>query len=268
MSTVTVKAPVGTAQGSPFSTRDGTTYTIGAGGLVVINSQYLADAMNAGFSVPSSYTGAVAANLTANVTGTQAGATALGYGINQIATSGAAAAAAALPAAVPGAYVTVINDGANTVQIFGSGTDTINGVASATGVTQTPSSEITYWCAVAGQWRCTPALGFSGNFETTTVSANLSANVTGTQAGATPLPSMINSVNVSGAVNSAVLLPVSAPGMQITVGTITANAVNVYPQVNEKINGLGANLALNVPANKSAVFVCSVAGQWHGVLSA
>lgn len=265
---VTVKAPAGTPQGAVFSTRDGTTYQIGAGGIVSINPIYLNDALAAGFSVPSTFTGAVTANVTANTTGTQAGATALGYGVSQVATAGAAASAVILPAAVPGEYCTVINDGANTIQVFGTSSDTINGIAAATGCVQMASSEITYWCAVAGQWRATPAVGFSGPLNTSLTTANLAANASATQVGATPLPSLINSVNVAAAVNAAVLLPVSAAGMQIYVGNIAANNVNVFPQANEKINGLAANLGLVVPSNKSGSFVCSSPGQWHGLISA
>jgi len=268
MANVTVKAPAGTPQGSQLSSQTGTLYTVGAGGLTVIASSDQEAALKAGFSLPSNFSGAVAANLTANTTGTQAGATALSYGINQIATAGAAASAAALPAAVPGTSVTVINDTANTTQIFGTGSDTINGVTATVGITQPANSELTYYCAVAGQWRVTPGVGFSGALETNLPAGPISANATGTQAGATPLTGMINSVNVSGAANSAVLLPVSAPGMQLIVGNIAANAVNVFPQVNEKINSVAANGALSVAAGKSAMFVCAAAGQWHGILSA
>jgi hypothetical protein len=100
------------------------------------------------------------------------------------------------------------------------------------------------------------------------VSAALTANSGGVQAGATPLNSQFNYVATVGGAGYSVLLPVSAPGHQITVINAQAtNALNVFPNAGgtgtEKINALAANAAFSLGASKSVDFQCYVAGQWY-----
>lgn len=72
--------------------------------------------------------------LTAQADTTKANATALGYGVNSVDTVAGAADSVILPYAYPGAQVFVVNLGANAMQVFGKGTDTVDSVATATGV--------------------------------------------------------------------------------------------------------------------------------------
>lgn len=72
--------------------------------------------------------------LTAQADGTKANATALGYGVNTVTTVAGAADSVLMPYAFPGAAVIVINLGATAMQVFGKGTDTMDGVATGTGV--------------------------------------------------------------------------------------------------------------------------------------
>lgn len=94
--------------------------------------------------IPSSVLGAFmpvlsAANLaiTARAGGGQANATQLGYGINVVTVVATATDSVKLPAAYPGALCFVRNaDAADSTTVFGFGTDTIDGIASATGNAQ------------------------------------------------------------------------------------------------------------------------------------
>jgi hypothetical protein len=66
-----------------------------------------------------------------------------------------------------------------------------------------------------------------------------------------------------------VALPAALKGRCVTVNNAAAaNSMNVFPQVGDAINALGANAAFAMAANKSAEFTCAVAGQWHAVLTA
>src|SRR5258708_32661582 len=79
-----------------------------------------------------------AAGLTAFAGGGQASATPLPSEFNVVAPSVATTPpfdSVLLPASVPGLDVVVVNSTANPIQVYGSGTDTINGVAAATGIT-------------------------------------------------------------------------------------------------------------------------------------
>lgn len=90
--------------------------------------------------------------LVAHAGGTQAAALALTSKLNIVATVATAGDSVRLPAALVGLVVTLINAGANSMQVYGAGTDTINGVATATGVAQAPGSTVSYRCNVAGNW--------------------------------------------------------------------------------------------------------------------
>jgi hypothetical protein len=82
--------------------------------------------------------GSTAINLTAHAGGTQAAALALTAQFNRVDTVATAADSVKLP--IPtyvGQEIEIMNNApTNSLQVFGSGTDTINGVATATGVAQ------------------------------------------------------------------------------------------------------------------------------------
>lgn len=98
----------------------------------------------------------VSDGLTAHAGGTQAAALALTSKINRISTVASANDSVALPLAVAGISIEVVNGAAvNSMQVFGAGTDTINDVATATGVAQAAGKAASYFCttsAPAGKW--------------------------------------------------------------------------------------------------------------------
>jgi len=94
-------------------------------------------------------------NITASTTNTQAGALALTSTFNNVTTVAVAANTVKLPLAVAGLWVAIRNGGANSMQVYGDGTDTINAVATATGVAQAAATSALYFCttpAPAGKW--------------------------------------------------------------------------------------------------------------------
>lgn len=58
-----------------------------------------------------------------------------------------------LPVAYPGLRCAIQNDGAASLQVFGNGTDTIQGTAGATGVALANGATAMYLCIVAGKWQ-------------------------------------------------------------------------------------------------------------------
>jgi hypothetical protein len=102
--------------------------------------------------------------LTAQADGTKANATQLGYGLNTVTTVAGAADSLLLPYAFPGACVVVVNTVATAAQVFGKGTDTIDGVATATGIDIAASTRNIFW-GVTGEGDGTDAgswLSFGG----------------------------------------------------------------------------------------------------------
>lgn len=213
-------------------------------------------------------------NLTAHAGGTQAAALPLTAELNRISTVATAGDSVSLPASAAGLSIVVVNSGANAMQVFGAGTDTINAVATATGVSQMPNSLVLYVCHTAGTWYTTGlGVGYAGSYETSSYKNGITAHAGGTQAGAVgdanaTLPAMMNRLTVVASANDSVVLPVSVAGMQITVSNgAAANSANIYPQTGEYMNAT-QNGALGIAAGKAATFYCTVAGTWHSILSA
>jgi hypothetical protein len=102
---------------------------------------------------PGLFTGTVQNGLTAHAGGGQASALALTATYCRVTTVATAADSVKLIPAVIGAQQTVRNDAAtNSMQLFGSGTDTINGVATATGVAVAAGKQAELTCYSAGAW--------------------------------------------------------------------------------------------------------------------
>lgn len=89
--------------------------------------------------------------ITAHAGGTQAAAYALTKGMSRITIVATAADSVTLPVMVAGQMAFVINsDAADAVQVFGAGTATINGVATATGVSLAATKVGIYIALTAG----------------------------------------------------------------------------------------------------------------------
>jgi hypothetical protein len=96
-------------------------------------------------------------SVTAFATGGQTSATQLLATVtnHRVSTVVTAADSVKLPAATVGQQHYLRNDGAKPMQVFGQATETINGVASATGVPQAPGVGMWYVCTTAGAWTST-----------------------------------------------------------------------------------------------------------------
>jgi hypothetical protein len=93
-----------------------------------------------------------ATGITAHAGGGQASATPLVAQVNLVSTVATAADSVKLPASASGLCITVINGAANALQLFGAGSDTINGAAAATGVSVAAGKTGHYCSAAAGTW--------------------------------------------------------------------------------------------------------------------
>lgn len=94
----------------------------------------------------------VANAITATAGGTKAAAFVLTADMNRISVCATAADSVLLPPAKVGATMAIANDGAASCQVFGAGTDTIDGIATATGVAIATTKRRIFWCTVDGNW--------------------------------------------------------------------------------------------------------------------
>jgi hypothetical protein len=208
--------------------------------------------------------------LTAHAGGGQGSALALTSELNRVSTVATAGDSVALPASAPGLTIIVENAAANPMQVYGSGTDTINGVATATGVSQMAGSVVIYTCYAAGAWYANGlGTGYAGSFETMSYANALTAHAGGGQGSATPITTMMSRFTTVATGNDSAILPTSVPGMNIVISNAAAsNSMNVFPDTGGQINALSTNAAFALAAGKTATFYCTVALQWHAILSA
>lgn len=150
-----------------------TNYSIGSliPGKRMFDAQHMIDALNGVNGITAGTQPVDSSSVTGNATvggyvdlSTSATLTAVGTNratalqlakqVNNIGTA-AAGTGVVLPAAATagvGAIVTIFNNGASLIQVYGSGSDTIDGVAGATGVPLTNALRCQYFCTAAAKW--------------------------------------------------------------------------------------------------------------------
>jgi hypothetical protein len=212
-------------------------------------------------SAPAGVSGA-ATGITAGTTQTQAGATALTAQFNSVDTNATAGNGVSLPASSAGSYVVVTNNTTKTLQVYGTSPDTINGVATATGITLPAGATAIFVCYVAGKWFTQSGLGSDGQIATILAVSGITAGATQTQAGATALTAALNVVSTNAAAGNGVKLPASTAGLEVSVVNNTSNALQVYGTSTDTINGATNTVGVSQPANSVATYFCPVAGTW------
>jgi hypothetical protein len=168
----------------------------------------------------------------------------------------------------------VINHGAQQMQVFGNGTDTINDVAGSTEVAPMAGSCVLYICMTPGAWYTEGlASGFvsgqSGGFQTFATQTGITAHAGGGQASATPITAMQAQISVAATTGDSVLLPPAKQGMEIIVVNNGAASANVF-SASAGQGGQSGGDTMNGTANGSAavaaatvlLFFCFVNGAW------
>ena len=213
--------------------------------------------------------------ITAGTTRTQAGATVLVAGISRVDTSTAPSAGSilgdgvVLPVATSGDVAIIINNTGNRIQVYGNGSDTINGVAGSTGISIPPNSQDFYVASATGGWTVETGTGYSGQLMTELSLVGITAGTTRTQAGATALVAEINRVDTSTAVTAGttlgdgVKLQAAVPGLDIVVVNNTANIIQVYGNGSDTVNGVAGATGIPIPPNGVYIFVAVAAGSWQ-----
>lgn len=92
------------------------------------------------------------AAITARSGGGQTSAVLLSSYMNYVQTAAAGADSVKLLPALAGLSQVIVNRGGNAIQVFGSGSDVIDEVATATGKSQANNTVALYVCPLAGHW--------------------------------------------------------------------------------------------------------------------
>jgi hypothetical protein len=208
-------------------------------------------------------------NITATAGGGQANARQLTRQNSRVTTVATAGDSVMLPPALPGLELVLVSHGLNPMQVFGNGTDTIDDVATATGVPQMADSTTLYYCMSAGNWYTEGlasgyARGSVGAFQTLSVQTGIVAHAGGGQGAAVQLTAMNCFIQTVATAGDSVKLPPAKVGMEITVinQSATATGPNVFPATGETINALSANTAIAVAPQTVLIFFCGIQGTW------
>lgn len=219
---------------------------------------------NGNFIIFLSQTGIVA-----GTTRTQAGATALTAEFNRVDTSTAPATGTnlgdgvLLPSSVQGVDIVVSNNTANPIQVYGSGSDTVNGVAGATGVAVPPFDVAMFVCSAAGSWMFDAGVGSSGQFPVELATDSVAA-AGSTQAAATLLTGVMNRVTTATAGTAfGVKLPASAAGLDIIVENHSGVALQVYGSGTDTIDDVATATGVVQMDSSVVIFTCYGGGRWY-----
>ncbi len=240
--------------------------------------------------------------ITAYATGGQANATKLTAQISRVDTVASGNDSVALPkiTAAPGklgslgSILFVSNNASNSMQVFGQTPDTVNGVATGTGVavaggvnvwfvavSYNVSTNVGTWLMTNSQSAAVAAItsgtiagvAISGSTiatsswtdvpKFTSISATVSAHAGGGQGSATALSSAVNYVSTCASDHDSVKLPAATgSGAVYLVTNGTAKICDVYPSTSGNIAGLGANNPLSLAVNTGSAFVDVAANVW------
>lgn len=202
-------------------------------------------------------------NIVAFAGGGQASATPMIAQTNRIITVATSGDSVKLPPSASGLEVTVINHGANPVQIFGNGTDTINDQAAATGVLLPANAVDIFVCATRGSWYAEVGVGFSGQLFTELALDTITARAGGGQALATQLTAQTSRVTVVATAGDSVKLPASAPGLELMLINHGANPMQVFGSGTDTIDDIATATGVSQMQNSLVIYTCTTAGAWY-----
>jgi hypothetical protein len=225
---------------------------------------WYSEGLATGFCAPGLQTLSYQGGITAHAGGGQASAVALTAMVNQVATVATAGDSVKLPASAPGLAIVVVSSAAKAMQVFGSGTDTINGIAAATGISQIGGSVATYTCTAAGAWFTqTAGQGFSANLPAAMATDNITAHAGGGQGAAVALTAVVNRITTAANQGDSVKLPPSAPGLTIFIDNHGAKPIQVFGSGTDTINGIATATGISQGVNTVQTYFCVTAGNWE-----
>lgn len=220
----------------------------------------------------SYFIGATSSTITANPGGGQANAVQLTSEVNVVTTVATSGDSVQLPPGQAGLDVAVINTTSQPMAVYGNGTDTIG---SESYITQMPYSVVLYICSSnqPGATWYTDGLGMGYSTQTSIPTVSVIDSVTAIGTSKTTAYQIINSttrVTTNSGTPAGVTLPLAFPGYSgVTVINATSTALLIYAAGSDDISvSAAAASTYSLAANKTIAFYSTVAGHWHGALSA
>lgn len=193
-------------------------------------------------------------SITAHAGGGKASATALTHSVNRITTCATSGDSVLLPKAIAGSFVVIMNDGAATLAMYGNGTDTIDGAATASPTYLAAGDEIWLTCVTRGAWNTMTAPGI--------VAQQTLAAAGATQGNAAQITGKRVIVTVT-ASTQGIKLPVGVAGLEVEVYAAPTVGVKVYPASGARIGASSTNASVTLAAAKASKYVAISATSWR-----
>ena len=167
--------------------------------------------------------------LTAHSGGGKSSALALTANINRVSTVAAVHDSVLAPPAGPGGLAVFINDGANAMDIYGAGSDTLNDVVTTSPTTLEAGGTLVMWSSVAGKWYFQNLVGATAQSQPgapTAPSSTSAFQMQGLAGAITPKKSGTVLLMISGNIISSATTAGDGIEYQLSYGTGTAPTVN------------------------------------------
>lgn len=102
------------------------------------------------------------------------------------------------------------------------------------------------------------------------VQEGLTALASGGASGATAVTAEIARFTTVANDHDSCILPVAKPGVELTIINAGSHILDIYPNqtLPDTINALTAGNPLSISATKVVMLYCTLAGQWHSLLTA
>lgn len=194
-------------------------------------------------------------SLTAHAGGTQAAALQLSAtkSYHRVTVCATAADSVKFAASAAGVKHFIRNDGAAAMQVFGAATETINSVASATGVSQAAGTGVWYVCTTAGNWTTTSLIDPTGTVSSVAVSGGTTGLTTSggpiTSAGTITLTGTLSAANGGTGVANNAASTITISGNFATTLTVTGTTGVTLPTAGTLATLAGSEALTNKTIN-------------------
>jgi len=188
--------------------------------------------------------------------------------------------ACTLPAAVAGQLVIIVNNGAQSADVFPASGDKVDGGSANAAFALAAGSNALFICQDGTDWDSLGGGFFTPSSTTTMTNKTLTAPVlndptfdvavgvtahTGSAQGNGAITSTFVEIATCANPGDAVTLPNSAAGKLVIIANNGANSADIFPASGDKIDGGSANAAQALAAGSNRIYICQDATDWDTI---
>jgi len=155
-----------------------------------------------------------------------------------------------------------VNDSADSITMFGDGTDAFNMGAGLTEIIIPAQTQVNFNCLYAGFWTYSQSNIYYQSYDLVG-SENMITPVTPSSQGtAYPLTKLFNNITGGNVAGSGVILPEATPTLMMFIRYANTYPLDIYPASGQFIDGYGTDIPLPIQYNANLLFYCTTGGTW------